>query len=358
MTCPTKLSEITKGYRAGNPLSRMLSHEGKSVRRPGRSAEVHREEAFGMPTQPIMTLAVVDLPFASKSSFAPQIAVPSVSHKPTRALAPDRLKETNVDIHKSLNEEMLNKVPLITLAFWVIKIMATTVGETAADFLIFNVGLGLVLTSLIMGALLIAVLVYQLKLREYVPTSYWLVVVLVSIVGTLVSDYMVDDLGITLVTTTVAFAICLAVTFIAWYASEKTLSIHSIFTTKRELFYWAAILFTFALGTAAGDLIAEGVGLGYGTSAVIFGALIGLVYLGYRLGMDAVLAFWVAYILTRPFGASMGDLLSQPTSNGGLGLGTTGTSALFLVTIAVLVTYLTFTRKDKIEARRASQATV
>ena len=264
-----------------------------------------------------------------------------------------------MDINKSLNEEMLNKVPLITLAFWVIKIMATTVGETAADFLIFNVGLGLVLTSLIMGALLIAVLVYQLKLREYVPSSYWLVVVLVSIVGTLVSDYMVDDLGITLVTTTVAFAICLAVTFIAWYASEKTLSIHSIFTTKRELFYWAAILFTFALGTAAGDLIAEGVGLGYGTSAIIFGALIGLVYLGYRMGaMGAVLAFWVAYILTRPFGASMGDLLSQPTSNGGLGLGTTGTSILFLATIAALVSYLTVTRKDKIEARRASQATV
>ncbi|MDY8110873.1 hypothetical protein U0C82_17175 [Fulvimarina sp. 2208YS6-2-32] len=249
----------------------------------------------------------------------------------------------------ALTETLLCKVPQITLAFWVIKIMATTVGETAADFLIFNVGLGLVVTSLIMSALLVAVLAYQLKLREYVATSYWLVVVFGSVVGTLISDYMVDDLGISLVTTTIAFSIGLAVTFLAWYASERTLSIHSIFTRKRELFYWAAILFTFALGTSAGDLIAERLGLGYGISALIFGALIACVYAAYRFGAGAVLTFWVAYILTRPFGASMGDLLSQPTNHGGLGLGTTGTSALFLLTIAGLVTYLTVTKKDKIE---------
>ncbi|WP_442873138.1 COG4705 family protein [Aurantimonas sp. A3-2-R12] len=254
-----------------------------------------------------------------------------------------------METQRSLTREMLNKVPAVTLAFWVIKIMATTVGETAADFLIFNIGLGLVMTSLIMGALLLIALFCQLRLREYVPTSYWLVVVLVSIVGTLVSDYLVDDLGITLATTTILFGTGLALVFAAWYASERTLSIHSIFTTKRELFYWAAILFTFALGTSAGDLVAESVGLGYGTSAVIFGALIAVVYLGHRLGVGAVLAFWVAYILTRPFGASMGDLLSQPVGNGGFGLGTTGTSVLFLVTIAGLVTYLTITRADRIK---------
>ena len=248
-----------------------------------------------------------------------------------------------------LTETLLNKVPQITLAFWVIKIMATTVGETAADFLIFNVGLGLVVTSLIMSALLVGIIAFQLKLREYVPTSYWLVVVFVSIVGTLVSDYMVDDLGISLVTTTIGFALALTATFLAWYASERTLSIHSIFTRRRELFYWAAILFTFALGTSAGDLIAEHFGLGYAVSAVIFGALIAVVYAAYRFGVDAVLTFWVAYILTRPLGASMGDLLSQPTNNGGLGLGTTGTSVLFLVTIAGLVSYLSITKKDKIE---------
>ena len=160
---------------------------------------------------------------------------------------------------------------------------------------------------------------------------------------------MVDDLGISLVTTSIAFSIGLAITFVAWYASERTLSIHSIFTRKRELFYWAAILFTFALGTSAGDLIAEHFGLGYGVSALIFGALIACVYAAYRFGGGAVVTFWVAYILTRPFGASMGDLLSQPTNHGGLGLGTTGTSVLFLVTIAGLVTYLTVTKKDKIE---------
>ncbi|WP_202797864.1 hypothetical protein [Aurantimonas manganoxydans] len=248
-----------------------------------------------------------------------------------------------------LTETLRNKVPQITLAFWGIKIMATTVGETAADFLIFNVGLGLVVTSLIMSALLTGILAFQLKLREYVPTSYWLVVVLVSIVGTLVSDYMVDDLGISLVTTTIGFALALTATFLAWYASERTLSIHSIFTRRRELFYWAAILFTFALGTSAGDLIAEHFGLGYAFSAVIFGALIAAVYAAYRFGVDAVPTFWAAYILTRPFGASMGDLLSQPAHTGGLGLGTTGTSVLFLVTIAGLVGYLSITKKDKIE---------
>ena len=256
----------------------------------------------------------------------------------------------------ALTETLLNKVPQITLAFWAIKIMATTVGETAADFLIFNVGLGLIKTSLIMGALLIAVLMFQLKLRRYVPISYWLVVVFVSIVGTLVSDYMADDLGISLVTTTVVFALGLAITFGAWYASERTLSIHSIFTRKRELFYWAAILFTFALGTSAGDLVAEQFGLGYGVSALIFGVSIAAVHLAFRFGADAVLTFWIAYILTRPFGASMGDLLSQPTGNGGLGLGTTGTSVLFLGVIAALVGYLTITGKDRIDDPRSAKS--
>lgn len=250
----------------------------------------------------------------------------------------------------ALSEELLNKVPQITLAFWVIKIMATTVGETAADFLIFNLGFGLVATSAIMAVLLAAFLAFQLRLREYVPVSYWLVVVFVSVVGTLVSDYMADDLGISLLTTTIVFAAALAVTFVAWYASERTLSIHSITTRRRELFYWAAILFTFALGTAAGDLVSEQFGLGYLISALMFGTFIAAVYAAYKAGADAVLTFWIAYILTRPFGASIGDLLSQPTGNGGLGLGTTGTSVAFLAVIAALVAYLSVTKKDRIEA--------
>ena len=236
---------------------------------------------------------------------------------------------------------MLNKVPEITLFFWVIKIMATTVGETAADFLAFNLKLGLTRTSYVMGALLLIALGVQLRARKYVPSIYWISVVLISIVGTLITDNLVDNFGISLKLTTVLFSLALLTTFAAWYASERTLSIHSVFTTRRELFYWAAILFTFALGTAAGDLTAEGLSLGYAKSALLFGSLIGVVTLAYyRFKLNAVLAFWAAYILTRPLGASLGDLLSQPGTNGGLGLGTVITSAIFLGAILFMVVYM------------------
>ncbi len=242
---------------------------------------------------------------------------------------------------------MLNKVPEVTLYFWIIKIMATTVGETAADFLNFNLHFGLTGTSALMGGLLAIFLLFQMRARRYLPWLYWLVVVLISIVGTLITDNLVDNFGVPLQTTTLAFAVALLATFIAWFASERTLSIHTIVTSKRESFYWLAILFTFALGTAAGDLAAEGLGLGYATSTLMFGALIGLTtlaYYGFRA--NAVLAFWIAYILTRPLGASFGDLLSQPLANGGFGLGTVTTSMVFLASILSLVIYLTVSRKD------------
>ena len=245
--------------------------------------------------------------------------------------------------------KLLNRVPEITLFFWVIKIMATTVGETAADFLSFTMGLGLVNTSTVMGGLLLVALLIQFQLKRYVPTAYWLVVVLVSVVGTLITDNLVDNLHISLVTITALFSIALAAVFALWYASEKTLSIHSIYSTKRELFYWTAILFTFALGTAAGDLVAEHLGLGYAVSALIFGAIIAVITLAYyRFKLNAVLAFWIAYILTRPFGASIGDLLSQPVAAGGLGLGTVGTSGVFLITIFSLIAYLTIQQKKQV----------
>jgi uncharacterized membrane-anchored protein len=180
-----------------------------------------------------------------------------------------------------------------------------------------------------------------------VPAIYWLAVVLISVVGTQITDNLVDNLGVSLVTTTIVFAVALAVTFGAWYASERTLSIHTIYTTRREAFYWLAILFTFALGTAAGDLVAERLNLGYPLSALLFAGMIAAVAFGhFRLGLNAVLAFWIAYILTRPLGASLGDYLSQPTDSGGLGLGTTVTSVIFLVTILGVVAYLSITRKD------------
>ncbi len=251
---------------------------------------------------------------------------------------------TNADIVDNpddLSMRLFNKVPEVTLVFWIIKIMATTVGETAADLLSTTLKLGLTVTSYVMAALLIVALIVQFRARKYVPVIYWIVVVFISVVGTLISDNLVDNMGVSLFTTSIVFSIALALVFIIWYAVEKTLSVHSIDTTRRELFYWAAILFTFSLGTSAGDLISERLGLGYALSGVMFAAGIAVVFAGYRMGMNSVLAFWIAYILTRPLGASVGDLLTAAPSEGGLGLGTIPVSVVFLVVIVALVTYLT-----------------
>ncbi len=246
---------------------------------------------------------------------------------------------------------MLNKVPEVTIFFWIIKILATTVGETAADYLGTHLNLTLTEVTLIMASLLVVALVYQFRSRSYVPAIYWICVVLISVVGTLITDNLVDNLGVSLEVATVVFGVAMLATFAAWYATEKTLSIHSIRTTRREAFYWLAILFTFALGTAAGDLVAESLNLGYWKSALMFAALIGVVAFAWvYLKLNAVLAFWIAYILTRPLGASLGDYLSQDRATGGRGLGTVGTSAIFLVTILAVVVYLTKTKRDQIPA--------
>ncbi len=238
-----------------------------------------------------------------------------------------------------------NRVPKVTVDFWLIKLMAVTMGETAADYLAVNLGFGLTATSLIMTAILIGALVLQFGQKRYVPWSYWLAVVLISIVGTLVTDNLVDNFGVSLITTTIGFTIALAATFAAWYASEKTLSIHKVFTFKREAYYWLAILFTFALGTAAGDMVAELFGLGYLATGILFGMIIASLGLGYALlGLDPILGFWLAYIFTRPLGASFGDLLSQPTKFGGMGLGTIITSALFLAAIIAIVAYMSVSK--------------
>ena len=253
---------------------------------------------------------------------------------------------------------MLNKVPEVTLFFWVIKIMCTTVGETAADYLNETLGFGLTKTTYLAGALLIVLLAVQFRLRRYVPAAYWAVVVVISVFGTLITDNMTDRYNVPLTTSTTVFAIVLAAVFAVWYGFERTLSIHTIYTTRREAFYWLAILFTFALGTAAGDLTAEKLSLGYAVSIGLFGALIALVALGhYVFGVNGVLAFWLAYILTRPLGASIGDWMSQHDHKyGGLGLGTTGTSYIFLGCILALVTYLSITRRDATERRKDEAA--
>ncbi len=241
---------------------------------------------------------------------------------------------------------ILNRVPEVVFSFWVIKVLATTVGETGADYLSSTLNFGLGNTSYIMSAILILALLNQFRLKHYVPVSYWIVVVLMSVTGTLITDRLVDELKFSLVTINIVFGIALAAVFGCWYASEKTLAMHSIDTPKRELFYWAAILFTFALGTATGDLLAEQLALGYARSVLVFGGAIGAITIGYfYLRMNSVLAFWLAYILTRPLGASIGDLLSQPSKNGGYSLGTINTSIIFLCIITSLIIYLSLRQK-------------
>ena len=232
----------------------------------------------------------------------------------------------------------LNKVPEITISFWVIKILSTTVGETGADFLAVNAGFGQGMTRTVMGALLAVALFLQLRTPRYTPWTYWLTVVLVSVVGTQITDLLTDGLGVSLYVSTLAFAVALAGIFALWFWIERSLSIHKIFTRRRELFYWSAILCTFALGTAAGDLATEAIGLGFTWGAVSFGTLIAITYAVWRVGGNAVLTFWIGYILTRPFGAALGDMMTQAKTYGGLGMGAMWTSVLFLSVIVLLVT--------------------
>jgi uncharacterized membrane-anchored protein len=248
----------------------------------------------------------------------------------------------------------LNRVPTITISFWLIKLLAVTVGETAADYLAINLGYGLATTTWFMSAVLAIALMVQFAQKRYVPLPYWVAVVLISVVGTLITDNMVDNLHIPLQVSTLFFTVVLALTFGAWYAVERTLSIHTIYTTRREIFYWLAILFTFSLGTAAGDLVSEQFGLGYLLTGILFAAIvvtIAIAYFAFRI--DGILAFWLAYILTRPVGASLGDLLSQPGEYGGLGLGTVITSWIFLGTIALVILYMTMTADGRERAAEA-----
>jgi uncharacterized membrane-anchored protein len=248
-----------------------------------------------------------------------------------------------------MGRKMLNKVPEVTLYFWLIKVLCTTVGETAADYLSTNVGWGADTTMAVTGGLLAALLTIQFSLKRYVASAYWACVVVISVFGTQITDKLTDTYNVPLTTTTPVFAAILALVFGAWYAVERTLSIHSIFTVRREAFYWLAILFTFALGTAAGDLVAEKFTLGYAVSVALFAGVIAVVAVAhFRFGLNAVLSFWLAYIMTRPLGASIGDFMSQNDPQaGGLNLGTTATSYIFLGLILGLVAYLQVTKRDR-----------
>lgn len=253
---------------------------------------------------------------------------------------------------------LLNKVPEITVWFWVIKILCTTVGESFADWVNMTLGVGLTSTAIIFTVLLAVVLAVQLRLPRYVPAVYWLTVVTVSVTGTLYTDILTDSYGVALKVSTAVFAGALALVFGIWYARERTLSIHTITSTPREAFYWLAVLVTFALGTAAGDWTLELTGWGPGRSVLLPAALIAIVVVAWRLGGQPVLAFWLAYILTRPLGANVGDWLAVPRAEQGLGLGTALTSVIFLAAIAAIVVYLSVTRADVIPAERGLEAVV
>ncbi|MER7273979.1 hypothetical protein ABT369_05975 [Dactylosporangium sp. NPDC000244] len=233
----------------------------------------------------------------------------------------------------------------MTALFWVIKVLTTGMGETASDFLAHTiappvaVGLG--------GLGFAAALVLQFRVRRYLAGVYWLAVIMVSVFGTMAADVLHVGLGVPYLVSTVGFAIALAAILVVWYASERTLSIHSITTPRRECFYWATVLATFALGTAAGDLTAMTFGWGYLLSGVIFAVAIAVPALAFRIGrLNAVAAFWAAYVITRPLGASFADWMGVSHERGGLGLGTGPVTAAWAVLIVVLVGYLAVTRAD------------
>ncbi|WP_256238588.1 hypothetical protein [Bacillus sp. EB600] len=264
----------------------------------------------------------------------------------TQNVAETKKANNGLQSNQDKLKHLLNKVPQVTIFFWIIKILCTTVGETFADFINFNLGLGLTLTTVIMGIAFFIVLFLQFRATKYIPGIYWITVVLISVFGTLVTDNLTDNMGVPLEVSTVVFSVLLGLTFLFWFLREKTLSIHSIYTRKREVFYWLTILFTFALGTAVGDLFSEQLGFGYLKTGLSVIVIIVFVFMGWKLKLDEVLAFWIVYILTRPLGASLGDYLSQPKANGALGLGTTITSIIFLAAILAIIVFLAVTKID------------
>ena len=238
----------------------------------------------------------------------------------------------------------MRKVPEVTIYFWIIKLLTTAMGESSSDYLVYHIDPYI---AVILGGLgLLVSLVLQLLVRRYVPWIYWLAVTMVAIFGTMAADVTHIVLHVPYIASTVFFAITLAIIFSIWYASEKTLSIHSINTPRRELFYWATVLATFALGTAAGDMTAATLGLGYFASGVLFAILFAIPALAYKLfGLNEIVAFWFAYIMTRPLGASFADWFAKPYL-GGLGLGDEKVSLVLTILIIFFVAYVTVTRKD------------
>lgn len=247
-----------------------------------------------------------------------------------------------------MKNDALNRVATLGILFWVIKIVSTTVGETAADFIAVNMNLGLVCTTILMGITTIAVIFWNFKQKKYFPPSYWALIVMMSMEGTLITDLIVDQFGVSLLILEVIFSIAMIAVFYIWYKKEKTLSIHDINNDNREKFYWIIVLTTFALGTGVGDTVSEFLNVGYLYSLIIFGAVFILAgILNYTKLISGTLAFWIAFIVTRPIGASLGDLLIQAPKDGGLGISVALINVVFFVIIITSVIFLNKKIYDK-----------
>jgi uncharacterized membrane-anchored protein len=255
--------------------------------------------------------------------------------RPAADDAPSRTRERRV----------YSKVPEVTAIFWIVKALTTGMGESTSDFLVHHLVPEI---AVVLGGIAFVIALYlQFSTDRYVPWTYWLAVAMVGVFGTMAADVLHVGLGVPYIASTVFYAVVLAVVFRTWYVSEGTLSIHSIYTPRREMFYWAAVLATFALGTAAGDLTAVTFGLGFFGSGLLFAAVIAVPAIGYwRFDMNAILAFWFAYVVTRPLGASFADWMAVSSQRGGLALGTGPVSLALAALIAAFVAYLSVTRKD------------
>ena len=241
-----------------------------------------------------------------------------------------------------MNKELLNRVAGLGVFFWVVKIFSTTVGETAADYVSVNLKFGLTTTAIMMGIITIGVIYWNFKQKKYFPPSYWLLIVMMSIEGTLITDLLVEKLQVPLLVLDLIFTIAMGLVFYFWFKKENSLSIHSINNDDREFFYWLIVLTTFALGTGIGDTISEHLKFGYLNSFILFGSIFilsGVLY--YYKIINGVLAFWIAFIVTRPIGASLGDLCIQPHTNGGLGISVAVINIVFFMVIIASVVYLT-----------------
>ncbi|MBQ0747928.1 MAG: hypothetical protein KBT82_03935 [Marinobacter sp.] len=246
-------------------------------------------------------------------------------------------------------EYVLNRVAGLTLFFWIVKILSTTVGETAADFVAVDLKVGLMGTTLLMGVITATAIFWNFRQKKYFAPAYWFLIVMMSIEGALITDILVDDFSVSLVALDFVFAVLMISGFYLWYRLEGTLSIHKITNNKREVFYWLIVLITFALGTGVGDTVSELINFGYANSLTLFGGIFlfsGVLF--YAKVINATLAFWIAFIVTRPIGASLGDLLIQAPSDGGMGVGAGTINIVFFTIIVAIVAYLSISKTDVI----------